>query len=140
MKGLKPSNKSEHEAELVTERLEKRITLLEQKVSPPEGSFGSFDIVRHIHDIRIEKERLMQLSQSDYEKELKAPPTAKVEQMGRIGVANQKRLLSLTPEEREREMGYIYKPELTSAQKEQLASPKNWITDLFAERTAKSKI
>lgn len=125
----------------MTEKLERRIQRIEQKSMPkPEGSFGSYDIVKHIRDIRIETERLMQLSQSDYEQELKKPPRSKVEQMGRIGAASEKRILGLTPEEREREMGYVYKPRLTSAQKEQLTSPKNWITDLFAERAAKSKI
>jgi len=122
----------------LSEKLKRRIQLVEEKLNlKPKGTL---DLVKHIHDIRIETERLMQLSQSDYEQELKAPVRSKVEQRGRIGAANQKRILSLTPEERERETGYVYRPELTSAQKEQLASPKNWITDLFAERAAKSKI
>jgi len=122
----------------LSEKLKRRIQLVEEKLNlKPKGTL---DLVKHIHDIRIETERLMQLSQSDYEQELEAPVRSKVEQRGRIGAANQKRILSLTPEERERETGYVYRPELTSAQKEQLASPKNWITDLFAERAAKSKI
>jgi hypothetical protein len=122
-----------------SEKLAKRIQLIEEKLIPKPK--GTFDVIRHIQVIRNEAERLMQLSESEYEKEIQIPPHSKVNQVARIGVANKKRFDSLSLEDQRRELGYpnldaLEFAKIQEAQALIKTSPNNWVTDLFRKREA----
>lgn len=88
----------------MSEKLERRIRLMEQKLNPRPKE--CFDIIKHVYDIRTEAERLMTLSQSDYEKEIEKPPHSMINRVARIGVADEKRFDCLSPQDQRRELGY----------------------------------
>jgi hypothetical protein len=118
----------------LSEKLKRRIQLVEEKLNPKPK--GTLDIIKHIHDIRIETERLMALSQSDYELEIKKPPNSKVSQTARISAADQKHFLALSPEEKQRYLGYptshFTPDEFARIQKAQdliKKNPNNWVTN-----------
>lgn len=117
----------------LSEKLKRRIQLVEEKLNPKPK--GTLDLIKHIHDIRIEVERLMQLSQTEYEKEIEQPPKTKVEKVARITAADQKRFLALSPEEKQRYLGYPtshFSPEefarIQAAQDLINKNPDNWVT------------
>lgn len=97
---------------MITETLKKRLELAEQKLSPKKPLI---DLIQVVKDIRIESERLMNLSQSDYEMELSMNPTSKANRAARSSVAYEKltqaiqleadRLLTLSPNQYQIEMG-----------------------------------
>ena len=118
----------------MNEKLEKRILRVEQKLNPKPK--GTLDLVKHIQDIRIEAERLVALSQSDYEMEIMQPPKTKVEEVARISAADQKHFLALSPEEKQRYLGYptshFTAEEFARIQKANdliKKNPSNWVTN-----------
>jgi 16S rRNA C967 or C1407 C5-methylase (RsmB/RsmF family) len=118
----------------MNEKLEKRIQKMEQKLNPKPK--GTFDIVKHIREIRIEVERLMQLSQTEYEMEIEQPPKTTAEKVARISAADQKRFLALSPEEKQRYLGYptshFTPDEFARIQESQdliKKNPDNWVTN-----------
>jgi len=122
------------------EALKRRIRLAEEKLNPQPKA--TFDLVKYIQDIRLESERLMGLSESDYSAELKKPPSSEVNQLARDEVAYEKRFDAMTPEEQQKALGYagVEPQEYARIMKERAQtfnSPDNWITRLFAERARK---
>jgi hypothetical protein len=118
----------------LNEKLKRRIQLVEEKLNPKPK--GTFDIVKHIREIRIEVERLMKLAQTEYEMGIEQPPKTTVEKVARISAANQKLFLALSPEEKQRYLGYPtshFTPDefarIQEAQDLIKKSPNNWVTN-----------
>jgi hypothetical protein len=122
----------------LSEKLKRRIQLVEAKINPKPK--GTLDIVKHIQDIRIEADRLMKLTQRDYEIETEQPPKTTVEKVARISAIDQKLFLALSPEEKQGYLGFPtshFTPEefarIQKAQDLIKKSPDNWITRHLAK-------
>jgi hypothetical protein len=87
----------------MTERLKKRLELMEQKTNPTHK--GNFDLVAHIAAINLEAERLMELSEFEYEKEISSNPHSEANKVARVGVSYQKRFNAMTTEDQKIEDG-----------------------------------
>lgn len=116
----------------MSDKLKRRIQHIEEKLDPRPKA--TIDLVKHISDIRLEAERLMQLPQSDYEHEIRKPPHSMVNKVARVGVASKKRFESLNPEEQRRERGYPHLnalefSEIQEREALKLKSPDNWVTE-----------
>jgi len=117
----------------LSEKLAKRIGLMEQKLSPKKPQF---DIIAEVRQISFERERLLNLTPEEYEAETRKPPSTKVEKVARISAASQKHFLALSPEEKQRYLGYPtshFTPEefarIQEAQDLIKKSPNNWVTN-----------
>jgi hypothetical protein len=87
------------------EKIEKRLLAMEKAINPRHETTDLIGIVRKV---REEQEKLMLLSEADYQAELQKPTDSTAILAARVGVENQKRFDSLSPEEQKRACGFPF--------------------------------
>jgi hypothetical protein len=123
--------------EALSEKLKRRIQLIEQKLSPPKPLF---DIIAEVRQIKLERDRLLSLSPEEYEAEIRNPPSTQTEKVARTSAANQKHYLALSPQEKQAYLGYptshFTTDEFAKIQEDRdliKKDPNNWVTAHLAK-------